>query len=526
MSNRIRLIITLLLVVFAGNTAFAGDEITICAQNVQNFFYSLDRERTQGNYVPISNYNTEAGRQAKANAIVNALAPYKADIYAFNEVEAKAEGAYKEALDLLAEGLSSKTGLTYKVVSDGLTYDLTKDAIGTIKSGFIYRADKVEPVGDNLSTAIGYTEAYPYMMRMQTFKSLASGEMFTLSMNHFKASTSNNMEEDALKREQNSIALLKGLDQATLDPDILVLGDLNSVMGEQCLKNLVDAGYEEQILKRYPASFTYYFDYGELIDHAFANRTMAAQITDAKVLNIANPHSAGSKYDAYSDHDPYLVTLNLKAQPAVKYNYNRATTLEAGIPYLVVAPIIEGELSAPDIVDKNKDYSYQYGITVTETDYVVTMDKANYAIIFEDAGDGNYLIKDYYGRYYYNYYYSSSSSYGRNTSCGTKSKAHAFSVTSHNDGTFKILNTTSNYYLIGMPYNNRPEFTWNNYATLSPTQHYPWLYQYDPDAITDAIGTIEVQTQPATIRKVVENGTIYILTPNGHRYTLQGIRVK
>ena len=42
---------TLLLVVFVGNAAFAGDEITICAQNVQNFFYSLDRERIQGNYV-------------------------------------------------------------------------------------------------------------------------------------------------------------------------------------------------------------------------------------------------------------------------------------------------------------------------------------------------------------------------------------------------------------------------------------------------------------------------------------------
>ena len=514
---------SLLMIVFAGNTAFAGDVITICAQNVQNFFYSLDRERTQGNYVTISNYNTEAGRQAKLNAIVNALAPYKADIYAFNEVEAKAEGADREALDLLAAKLSEKTGLSYKVVSDGLTYDLTADANGTIKSGFVYRTDKVEPVGDNLSTAVGYTLVYPYMMRMQTFKSLASNEMFTLSMNHFKASTSNNMEEDALKREQNSIALLKGLDQATIDPDVLVLGDLNSVMGEQCLQNLVDAGFEEQILKRDPTAYSYYFDNGELIDHVFANSSMAAQITDAKVLYIANPHSTGSRYNAYSDHDPYLVKLNLEAQPAAEYKYTKATTLTTGTPYLVVAPIIG--LNAPEVVDITKDYSYQYGITLTENDGIITLDKANYAVIFEDAGDGNYLIKDYYGRYYYNYYYSSSSSYGHNTNGGTKSKAHTFSVTKQDD-TFKIFNTTSNYYLIGMPYSNKPEFAWYNYTNLNSNQHYPWLYQYDPNAIPSAIETIEVLTLPVNTRKVVENGTIYILTPDGHRYSVQGIRVE
>lgn len=523
--KRILIIVILFFTSVAGNVVLADDIITICGQNVQNFFYSLDRERTQGNYVPISNYDTEAGRQAKANAIVRALAPYQADIYAFNEVEAKAEGADGEALDLLATGLTKETGFTYKVVSDGLTYDLTTDPTGTIKSGFVYRVDKVEPVGDNLSTAVGYTVVYPYMMRMQTFRSLASGEQFTLSMNHFKASTSNNMVEDAEKREQNSIALLKGLDQATLDPDILVLGDLNSEMGEQCLQNLVDAGYEEQILKRAEDAYSYWYDHGELIDHVFANSTMAAQITDAKMLNIANPHSVDSRFKAYSDHDPYLVKLNLEAQPAPSYCYKRATTLETGTPYLVVAPIIEGELNAPDIVDKDKDYSYQYGITFTETDGIVTLDKAKYAVIFEEAGGGNYLIKDYYGRYYYNYYYSSSSSYGHNSNCGIKSKANAFSVTKQDD-TFKIFNTTSEYYLIGMIYSNKPEFAWYNYATLSKNQYYPWLYQYDPDATPTAIATIGVQTQPVITRKVVENGVIYIVKPDGRRYSLQGIEIK
>ena len=517
--RKIRLMMSLLSIAFAGNVAFAGDVITICGQNVQNFFYSVDRERTKNNYVPISNYNTEAGRQAKANAIIKALAPYEADIYAFNEVETKAEGASSEAIDLLAKKLSEKTGKEYKAVRDNLTYDPSTDPTGTIKSGFVYRTDKVEPVGENTSTAVGYTEMYPYMMRMQTFKSLASGEQFTLSMNHFKASTSDNLDEDIQKREQNSIALLKGLDGAT-DPDILVLGDLNSEMGEQCLKNLVDAGYEEQILKRDDNAYSYWYDHGELIDYVFANCTMAAQITDAKVLNIANPHSTGSRYNAYSDHDPYLVTLNLEAQPAAEYKYTKATTLNPGTPYLVVAPIMG--LNVPEPVDLSKDYSYQYGITLTGEDGIITLDNAKNAVIFEDAGDGNYYIKDYYGRYYYNFYYTSSSSYGHNTSAGIKSNAHTFSVTMQEDASFKIFNTTSNYYLIGMPYSNKPEFAWYNYASLRPNQYYPWLYEYNPDAVSTAIATVDVQTRPIITRKVVENGIIYILMPDGHRYTLQG----
>ena len=325
--KNMRLLITLFISFISIHVAMAGDEVTVVAQNVQNFFYSLDRERTQGNGVPRSNYNTAEGRAAKAYAIVEALAPYEADIYAFNEIEAKAIGADKEALEVLAEEMSKETTRTYVAVSDGLTYDTSTDATGTIKSGFLYRTDRIALVGENVSTAVGYTYAYPYMLRMQTFKSLATGECFTISMNHFKASTSGNMTEDKLKREQNSIALLQGLNSAQ-DPDILLIGDLNSEMGEQCLDNIVSAGYEEQLLK-YDGNDTYSYWYygGSLIDHVFANSTMAAQVKDAKILHIANPHSVGYS-EAYSDHDPYIITLNLAAQPAPSYHYTKVSTFE------------------------------------------------------------------------------------------------------------------------------------------------------------------------------------------------------
>lgn len=124
MKRHLRQLLLLLATVIVGNL-YAGDVIKVCGQNVQNFFYSLDRERTQGNSVPISNYNTVAGRTAKLNAIVDALSVYQADIYAFNEVECCAE-----SLELLAQKMSSKTGKNYQPVVDGLSYNLADSPDG------------------------------------------------------------------------------------------------------------------------------------------------------------------------------------------------------------------------------------------------------------------------------------------------------------------------------------------------------------------------------------------------------------
>jgi hypothetical protein len=517
MKRHLRQLLLLLATVIVGNL-YAGDVIKVCGQNVQNFFYSLDRERTQGNSVPISNYNTVAGRTAKLNAIVDALSVYQADIYAFNEVECCAE-----SLELLAQKMSSKTGKNYQPVVDGLSYNLADSPDGAIKSGFIYNVASIEPVGENVSTAIGYTHVYPAQMRMQTFKSKASGESFTLSMNHFKASTSSDPEYDINQREGNSIALLKGLDQATLDPDILVMGDLNTEMGELCLNNLVNAGYEEQVLKRDPnAASHWYYNSGSLIDHVFANSTMAAQVTDAHIEYVANPHSTGSKYSSYSDHDPYLVTLDLQAQPAPSYGYKKATTFTTGVHYLIVAPVQGQQVAKPVSITSN--YEYQVGVAVTETNGVITMSDAKMAYIFVDAGNGTYYMKDYYGRYNYQKgtYYSTnvgSKSYVDDANC-------RFNVTAQGDGTFKILNTATNYYYVASLYNNAPQFTWRNWANLGSNQYLPWLYEYDPNASPTGISTVGIYAEPVTTRKVMQNGRITIVTPNGRSYTLQGVAVE
>lgn len=528
--NKHRLFITLLLIAVAAQVTLA-DEIKIVGQNVQNFFYSLDRGRTQGNSVQKSNYNTVEGRTAKLNAIIETLSVYEADIYAFNEVEVKVAGTpdNEDALKLLAQAMSTKTGKTYEAVSDDQTYNLSDDATGLIRSGFIYNTATIETVGDNISTAVGYTSLYPAMMRMQTFKSKASGEAFTLSMNHFKASTSN-YEDDVNKREQNSIALLKGLDQATQDPDILIMGDLNTEISELCLKNLQYAGYEEQILKRDPNAYTHWYDSGSLIDHVFANSTMAAQVTDAHVEYVANKHSheyilGGDWRDAYSDHDPYVVTLNLQAQPEAKYGFKKATTVTAGEKYLLVVPL--NTLSIAETLPLTGSYyGYQTMTPVTETNGVIEMTHLKNTFIFEDAGEGKYYLKDHYGRYLYQSPYNSTYSY--QTSVGARqyfSDTH-YTLTLQDDGTFRIENNTSQYYLIAQYYTNAYTFSWRTWKNLNSNQFRPWLYEYDPNATATGISTVSHYSQPTVTRKVMEQGRIIIIGSDGRKYTMEGILLR
>ena len=299
------LAITLLLTVLTANQILAGDVLKVCGQNLQNYFWSLDRERTQGNSVSNSNYDTEEGRLKKTLLIVDALAPLEADIYVFNELEAK-----PVILPYLAAQLSEATGFDYAAVADDIDYDLAQYPIGMIKSGYIYRTDQVVPYGDNVTTAVGYTFFYDFTMRIQTFETLATGERFSLSMNHFKAGGT---DQDKQKRIANARSLLQGLSSA-LDPDILLMGDLNCEPAETAFQMIAEAGYEEELL-RFEGSEVYTYSWSggtNFLDHVMTNSTMGQQVTSAEVLHIANKYSVGYA-KAYSDHDPYVVMLNLQS---------------------------------------------------------------------------------------------------------------------------------------------------------------------------------------------------------------------
>ena len=508
-----RLFITLLLTIIAVQAVFSGDKVVVIGQNVENFYYSLDLEG-----------NSDAKRQAKMDAIINAYFPSDnsvatADIYAFCEVECS-----DEIMQYIASSFKAKTGLNFQASLDGMTYNKSYYTTGLIKCGFVYNADKIEAVSDNVTTAIDYA-AYTERMRMQTFKSKASGECFTLSMNHFKAFSKNQSEwdNDREKRLNNAIALLKGLNDAD-DPDILIMGDLNSEMGEACLTKLVDAGYEEQLIKYAGATaWTHCYGGGEIIDHVFANNTMAQQVTDVEV-KAANYCSVNIEDQAFSDHNFYVVTLDLKHIDEPTYKFAKTTSVKAGGQYLIAANLIDG-LKIAQPIATNYSYGYLYTQNATDEEGVITLQNMSNAFTLEDADDGKFYIKDSNNRYFWqqpngsNYYYTISVTEDKNT-------AHKYTVTKQDDGTFKILNTTSNYYIYGTVYNNTtPEFGMTKYTSLYSPNCLPWLYEYDPSSTT-GISTVNVYRQPTITRKSIVNGRLIIVTGNGQKYTAAGIEIR
>lgn len=277
-----------------------GDaSLVVCAQNLQNYYFNYeDTDRPR--------YSDAAGFADKTHSIVNAMLMIDADIYAFCEVEAQ-----DIVLKQLADSMNVLAGSgVFTYIYDGISEPNSTG--NNVKSGFIYRQSKVRPVGSNVTAS---TQAYYCnTMRIQAFEDIASGERLTLSMNHFKAKDSSS-DAGNYKRVKNANDLVYALRNKAADPDILIMGDLNCEYEEEPLQVIVNAGYAEQLLRFDENAYSYcYYGSSQLIDHVFANPSMSSQITGAGVFHITTSCGADSYYNynyRYSDHDPYVIGINL-----------------------------------------------------------------------------------------------------------------------------------------------------------------------------------------------------------------------
>ena len=268
--------------------------IVVLANNLQNYYINYDESDRPS-------YDDEQGLALKTQRIADMMIASNADIFAFCELEAK-----PVTLDYLVTALNTQLGQeVYAAVSDGINVQ-TDSYDNAIKSGFVYRIATVAPYGsDYATTNVTY---YKNVMRIQAWTELSTGERFTLSMNHFKAKSD---DASRNKRVDNATWLVNGLNSSSKvkDPDILIMGDLNAKMDEDCIAVIENGGYEEQLLRYDAYSYSYIYQGSrELIDHAFANSTMANQITGAAVWHTNTSVSYNARY---SDHDAVVVGLRL-----------------------------------------------------------------------------------------------------------------------------------------------------------------------------------------------------------------------
>ena len=318
-----------------------GGSLTVAAFNVLNYFTTIDTG------APIcgpaadqdcrgADSAFEFGRQ-KAK-LVSAITAMDADVVGVIEIENSASDV---PINDLVTGLNDSVGAgTYQAIQTG--------AIGTdaIRVGLIYKPSSVTPVGDfaildsTVDPTFDDTKNRPALA--QTFSD-GDGELFTVAVNHLKSkgSACDDVGDPDIGDEQGNcnvtrtnaaIALanwLAGDPTDSDDPDVLIIGDLNSYAREDPIAALTGLGYTD-LVRRYvgPDAYSYVF-FGETgyLDHAMANTTMRGQVTGTAVWGINAAEPSALDYNSYnqpslytsgpwrsSDHDPVLVGLELRSK--------------------------------------------------------------------------------------------------------------------------------------------------------------------------------------------------------------------
>ncbi|WP_051517466.1 ExeM/NucH family extracellular endonuclease [Deinococcus phoenicis] len=307
-----------------------GGRLRVAGANVLNYFTTFGGSADRG-----ANNAYEFGRQ-KAK-IVSELIGLNADVITLMEIQNNGE----TALNDLVAALNAAAGAgTFDSVKTGT---LGTDAI---RVAIIYKPARVAPVGQPKIDTASINDRPPVA---QTFREAGTGETFSVIANHFKSKgscpTSGDTDQGQgcwnLKRVNQARELLTFADsvrQASGDPDVLLLGDLNSYGEEDPIRTLIAGGFES-LNKRIPVEDRYSYQFnGQFgyLDHALSSTSLSGQVTgitewhinadeptflDYNVEFKANPTCTSATCttpDLYtpeafrsSDHDPVLVGLNL-----------------------------------------------------------------------------------------------------------------------------------------------------------------------------------------------------------------------
>jgi hypothetical protein len=305
----------------------SGTGLRVMSFNVLNYF---NGDGQGGGFPTPRGANTLSEFQRQRAKIISALAEVQADVVGLIEIE-NDDGPLSAQADLVA-GLNASLGAgAYAMIDTGV---LGGDQI---KVALIYRPARVTPVGAWMSDNDPVWSRVPLA---QVFQDNATGERFTVVVNHFKskgcsdASGADLDQNDGqgcynAKRVLQAQRLAQWVTDtvipAAADPDVLLIGDYNAYAQEDPIAALAAAGYSN-LSSATDYSYVFSGQSGTL-DYALASASLAPQVASAAVWHInadepraldyneefKTPGQLVSLYspDAYrsSDHDPLLVRL-------------------------------------------------------------------------------------------------------------------------------------------------------------------------------------------------------------------------
>lgn len=322
-----------------------GGTVKIASFNVLNYFTTLDDSGAICG--PASNQDCRGADNAaeftrQYTKIVSAITAMDADVIGLMEIENHPADA---ALTDLVNRLNASAGAgTYAAIS---TSTIGTDAI---KVALIYKPATVTPLGAyailDSSVDATFIDTKNRPVLAQSFTDIASGEVFTVAVNHLKSKGSdcdslgdpdmddgqgncNVTRTNAATAEVNWLATDP---TGSGDPDFILIGDMNAYAQEDPITAIKAGGYTnliEHFLGVGASSYQFYGEHGTL-DHALASTSMTGKITGVAEWHINGDEPEALSYQDYnqaylyqpnafraSDHDPVMVGLATGEVPPV-----------------------------------------------------------------------------------------------------------------------------------------------------------------------------------------------------------------
>ncbi len=319
---------------------------------------------------------TEFDRQwQKTVAAIVAMNP---DILAVNEIENDGYGPTSAIQDLVNRLNNAMGAGTFAFIDvDARTGQVNAMGTDAIKVGLIYKPSKVTPLGTAALNSVAFVNGGDSAPRnrpslAQAFQQNSNNAKFVVNINHLKSKGSACDAPDAgdgqgncnivRTNAANVLASWLATDPTGAgDPDILIIGDLNSYAKEDPVTALKNAGYTNLIETKVGASaYSYVFDgqWGYL-DYALGTTSLTKQVTGVTEYHInadepsvldynTNFKSAGQIVSLYapdqyrvSDHDPVIVGLNLDGTPpTLNVSVSPDTLWPANHKYVTVRAIV------------------------------------------------------------------------------------------------------------------------------------------------------------------------------------------
>ncbi len=272
-----------------------GGALKVASFNVLNFF---NGDGAGGGFPTARGADTLVEFNRQKAKTVAALCGLGADVVGLMEMENDAATA-APALNELTAALSATNGCgAWSFVANPVGWGSFPGSTDAIRPALIYRNTAVATVGAALSpNDPAFTQGRaPVAQTFRVISGASSGATLSVIVNHFKSKggvgTGLDADQgdgqanfnDARKKQATALlSFITTVQAAANDPDVLVIGDLNSYSEEDPIDILRAGG----LVKLDSGGYSYVFDAqtGSL-DHALATPSLVAQITNTGVWHI------------------------------------------------------------------------------------------------------------------------------------------------------------------------------------------------------------------------------------------------